>query len=170
MPRIVIVGNSGGGKSTLARRLAERRRLRHVEIDRLLWQDGWVLTPEGDYARQHREIIGQEDWLIDGLGRQDSIAERIGRATEIILIDMPLWMHFWLAAERQIAWAAGPLEHAPAGIARMPPTRDLFRTIWEVDRDWMPGVRALCTEAEAEGKIVTRLASVDEIDAFAATL
>jgi hypothetical protein len=34
----------------------------------------------------------------------------------------------------------------------------------------MPGIRALCTEAEAEGKIVTRLARVDEIDAFAATI
>lgn len=110
-----------------------------------------MLTPEEDYARQHR---------------QGSIPERIGRATEVVLIDMPLWMHFWLAAERQIAWAGGRLEHAPAGIAAMPPTRDLFRTIWEVDRDWMPGIRALCTEAEAGGKIVTRLASVDEIDAF----
>jgi adenylate kinase family enzyme len=169
MPRVVIIGNSGGGKSTLARRLAERRGLRHVEIDRLLWQDGWVLTPVEHYARRHRKIIGDEDWLIDGLGRQDSIAERIGRATEIILIDMPIWMHFWLAAERQIAWASGKLEHAPAGIARMPPTKDLFRTIWEVDRDWMPGIRTLCTEAEAEGKIVTRLTSVDELDAFALT-
>jgi adenylate kinase family enzyme len=166
MPRLVIIGNSGGGKSTLARKLAERRGLRHVEIDRLLWQDGWVLTPEDDYRRQHREMIGEEDWVVDGLGRQDSIAERIGRATHIILIDMPIWMHFWLAAERQIAWGAGRLEHAPGGIAQMPPTRDLFRTIWEVDRDWMPGVRALCTEAEAQGKIVTRLTSVDELDAF----
>ncbi len=167
MPRVVVIGNSGGGKSTLARKLAERRGLRHVEVDRLLWQDGWVLTPEDVYEREHREIIAQEDWVIDGVGRRDSIAGRIGRATEVVLIDMPIWMHFWLAAERQIAWSDGKLEHAPAGIARMPPTKDLFRTIWEVDRDWMPGIRALCTEAEAQGKIVTRLISVDEIDAFA---
>jgi adenylate kinase family enzyme len=33
MPRIVIIGNSGGGKSTLARTLAKRRGLRHVEVD-----------------------------------------------------------------------------------------------------------------------------------------
>jgi hypothetical protein len=129
-----------------------------------------VLTPEDVYRGQHREIIGQEDWVIDGLGRQDSIAQRIKRATEIILIDMPIWMHFWLAAERQIAWAKGTLEHAPGGIAQMPPTRDLFRMIWEVDHNWMPGIRALCTAAEAQSKIVTRLTSVDEIDAFALTL
>ena len=167
MARIVVIGNAGGGKSTLARKIAEHRGLRHVEIDRLLWQDGWVLTPEDVYARQHREIIQYDDWLIDGLGRQNSIAERIGRGTEIILIDMPLWMHFWLAAERQIAWASGVLEHSPGGIAQMPPTEGLFKTIWEVDQTWMPNVRALCTRAETEGKIVTRLASVHDLNAFA---
>jgi hypothetical protein len=167
MARIVVIGNAGGGKSTLARKLAERLGLSHIEIDRLLWQDGWVLTPEDVYVRQHREIIESDEWVIDGLGRQNSIAERIGRATEIILIDMPLWMHFWLAAERQIAWARGTLEHTPGGIAQMPPTRDLFRTIWEVDQIWMPGIRTLCTEAETRGKLVTRLTSVDELDAFA---
>jgi adenylate kinase family enzyme len=52
MLRVVILGNSGGGKSTLARHLAERRGFRHVEIDRLLWQHGWVTV-----ARQ--EIIAR---------------------------------------------------------------------------------------------------------------
>jgi hypothetical protein len=123
MVRIVVIGNAGGGKSTLARKLAERRGLRHVEIDRLLWQDGWVLTPTDVYMRQHREIIDGDEWLIDGLGQQASISERIRRAMEIILIDMPIWMHFWLVAERQIAWASGTLDHAPGGFAQMPPTK-----------------------------------------------
>ena len=164
--RIVVIGNAGGGKSTLARKLAERRGLEHIEIDRLLWQDGWVLTPTEIYMRRHREIIDGDAWIIDGLGQQASIPERIRRATEIILIDMPLWMHFWLAAERQIAWAHGELDHAPGGIAQMPPTKGLFKTIWEVDQTWMAEVRALCKKAETEGKIVTRLTSVDELDAF----
>lgn len=165
---MVVIGNAGGGKSTLARKLAKQRGLPHVEIDRLLWQDGWILTPADVYAQQHREIISRDEWLIDGLGRQDSIGGRIDRATEIILVDMPLWMHFWLAAERQIAWATGALEHAPGGIGQMPPTRGLFQTIWQVDQDWMPAIRSLCTEAAARGKIVTRLTSVDELEAFSA--
>jgi hypothetical protein len=36
MSRIVIIGNAGGGKSTLERKLAARRRLPHIEVDRLL--------------------------------------------------------------------------------------------------------------------------------------
>jgi adenylate kinase family enzyme len=102
--RIVVIGNAAGGKSTLARQLARRRALALIELDRLLWQPGWQLAPEPDYARRHAGIIAQDQWVIDGLGRQDSIASRLARATEIVLIDLPLWMHFWLAAERQQAW------------------------------------------------------------------
>jgi adenylate kinase family enzyme len=168
--RIVVIGNAAGGKSTLARQLAHRRELPLIEVDRLRWQPGWQLTPSADYARQHAEIVAREDWVIEGLGRQDSIAERLARSTEIVLIDMPLWIHFALAAERQIAWARGQLDHPPAGAAEMPPTRELFRTMWEVEQGWMPDIRSMCAEAELEGKAVTRLGSVEEIDAFARTL
>jgi len=166
MARIVVIGNAAGGKSTLARHLAHRRGLPLFEVDRLLWLPGWQLAPQADYARDHAEIVAQERWVIDGLGRQDSIAERLARSTEVILIDMPLWMHFWLAAERQTAWTQGRLLDPPASAAEMPPTRELFSTMWEVDRTWMPDIRSMCAEAELEGKAVTRLASVEEIDAF----
>jgi adenylate kinase family enzyme len=168
--RIVVIGNAAGGKSTLARHLARRRELPLIEVDRLLWQQGWQLTPAADYAHAHAEIVAQDGWVIDGLGRQDSIAERLARSTEIILIDMPLWMHFWLAAERQIAWAQGRPDHPPAGAAEMPPTRELFRTMAEVDQTWLPDIRSMCDAAELEGKAVTRLGSVAEIDAFGKAL
>ena len=90
--------------------------------------------------------------MIDGLGRLESLAARLARASEIVLIDLPLWMHFWLAAERQIAWARGEIAHPPAGAKEMPPTEDLFRTIFEVDRDWMPEVRRLVAAAEGGGR------------------
>jgi len=170
MSRVVIIGNAGGGKSTLARILSEQRALHHVEIDRLLWQEGWQLTPTDVYERQHAKIIEGDSWVIDGLGQKASISSRISRATDIILIDMPLWMHFWLAAERQIAWASGKLERTPGGISEMPPTRGLFQAIWEVDRGWMPEVRTLCMNAEKDGKPVTRVASVDELDALTRSL
>jgi adenylate kinase family enzyme len=168
--RIAVIGNAAGGKSTLACRLARRRDVPLIEVDRLLWQQGWQLTPQADYARAHAAIIAPDRWVIDGLGRQDSIADRLARATEIVLIDMPLWMHFWLAAERQLAWAQGRLDDPPAGAAEMPPTRELFRTMSEVDQTWLPELRSMCADAELEGKAVTRLSSVDAIDAFMAAL
>lgn len=169
MVRVVIIGNAGGGKSTLARKLAEQSGLRHIEIDRLLWQPGWSLTPTDTYNCQHDEILEGDDWIIDGLGQQASIPRRIARASAIVLIDMPLWMHFWLAADRQIAWATGDLKYAPGGIAEMPPTKALFQNIWEVEQTWMPEIRMLCTDSEKHGKHVLKIASVEELASFDST-
>jgi adenylate kinase family enzyme len=41
--RIAVIGNSGGGKSTVARHLAVSRGLPLVEVDALLWRPGWQL-------------------------------------------------------------------------------------------------------------------------------
>ncbi|WP_342359914.1 adenylate kinase [Terrarubrum flagellatum] len=170
MARIVIIGNSGGGKSTLARKLSAGCDLPHVEIDRLLWREDWSQTPADVYEREHAAAVAGDRWIMDGWGRHVSAAARIGRATEIILIDMPIWMHFWLAAERQIAWSRGEFEHPPAGVAQPPPTRALFETMWDIERNWMPALRELCDRAEAEGKRVVRIASIEELDRFAAAI
>ena len=164
--RAVIIGNSGGGKSTLARRLSSAWQCRHVEIDRLLWQQGWELTPVDVYTAEHARLIAEASWIIDGLGRLDSIAERLARATDIVLVDMPLWMHFWLAAERQMRWSTGAIENPPAGLTTMPSTEALFRTIWDVDQNWMPEIRRLVTLEEQRGKRVFRLGSVSDLDDF----
>jgi len=159
MKRAVIIGNSGGGKSTLARRLSSAWRSPHVEIDSLLWQPGWELTPVEIYNAAHARLIAEENWIIDGLGRLDSVPDRLARATDIVVVDMPLWMHFWLAAERQIRWSTGAIENPP-------PTEVLFRTIWEVDQNWMPEIRRLVAFEKQRGKQVFRLSSIAELDGF----
>jgi len=39
--RIAVIGTSGAGKTTLARRIAGRLKLPHVELDAINWQAGW---------------------------------------------------------------------------------------------------------------------------------
>jgi hypothetical protein len=94
-----------------------------------------------------------------GLDRAKTGPLHRDRAGRLAVLDA-----FWLAAERQIAWAQGKLAEPPAGAVEMPPTRELFRTMWEVDQTWLPDIRSMCTEAELAGKAVTRLGSVDEVD------
>jgi adenylate kinase family enzyme len=166
MERVVVIGNSGGGKSVLARRLAAKFALPYTEIDSVLWLPGWQLAPAATYRAEHSQLIAQERWLLDGLGMRDSIPSRLARATEVVLIDMPLWIHFWLAADRQVRWAAGELEHPPAAISDAPPTRALFKTMWDVDREWMPHIRSLLTREEQRGKRIFRVNSLEELDGF----
>ena len=164
--RVVIIGNSGGGKSVLARRLAEALQLPCIEIDSMLWLPGWKLAPAADYDHEHARLVAQDRWIIEGLGTRGSVPQRLHRATHIVLIDMPLWMHFWLAAERHIDWMSGRLEYPPAGNKQPAPLKGLFRTIAEVDRDWMPEIRRLVHEEEGRGKQVFRLATPEELNSL----
>jgi adenylate kinase family enzyme len=168
--RVTVIGNSGGGKSQLARQLAAQSDLPYVEIDTLLWRAGWRLASDEEFDAAHAQHIGKDRWVIDGVGKRASISARLDRATDIVLVDLPLWLHFALAAERQLAWAAGRLEHPLAGMTEMPPLRALFRTIWDIDRDWLPEIRRLIEAEEAQGKRVFRLTSLEALDGFLPSL
>jgi adenylate kinase family enzyme len=170
MARILIIGNAGGGKSVLARKIAARRGLPYREIDAIVWKPGWEAFSQAEYEAAHAKLIAEENWVLDGLGWTETLPERFARATEIILIDMPIWMHFWLAAERQFQWMQGKLENPVAGIAEKPTTRGMFQALWETDQEMAPVFRRLTDQAEREGKPVTRIASVEELDAFTAAL
>ncbi|MGI9501368.1 MAG: adenylate kinase, partial [Geminicoccaceae bacterium] len=120
-PRIAVIGNAGGGKSTLARFLSESLRVPHMELDCLLWRPDWTPAPPEAYEKGHAQAIAANTWIIDGLGRRESIPDRLRRTTAIVLVDMPIWMHFWLATERQITWNRDELDHPPAGATAPPP-------------------------------------------------
>ena len=168
MKRVAVIGNAGGGKSTLARRLAGKLGQPYHEIDALLWQPGWVLQSEEVFEAAHQKILTEDRWVIDGLGRLDSMQARLHRATDIVLIDMPLWRHFSFAAQRQLDWVSGKLAHPPAGIDEMPSMDALFETMWFVDQDCMPRIRAMVAAEEAHGKPITRLRSPSELDEYQA--
>lgn len=167
MNRIVVIGNAGGGKSTLARKLARALSLPYHEIDALLWRPDWTVVPKDEFHTAHDALITNDKWILDGMGMRETIAPRIERADTIIIIDMPLWVHSWLAAERLIKWHTGQLEFAPGGHQTPPPTKAFFETFNEVDQNWMPLIRNLADTAESDGKFVVRLSSLEEVAAFA---
>lgn len=41
MKFINIIGTTGSGKSTFARKLAQKQQLQYIELDNLLWLDDW---------------------------------------------------------------------------------------------------------------------------------
>lgn len=164
MRRVAVVGNGGGGKSTLARRLAERHRLSWCSVDRVQWAPGWTPRPSEEVAAVLDEIASGDGWVIDGWGPWPSIERRLRRADTIVFVDLPLWMHFWLAAERQIAVARGEERPDPLeGCDDLAVTRRLFETIWVVDRDSRPRLAELVA-AESGHATVHHLRTLEALE------
>ena len=87
--RIVVVGTSGAGKTTLARRIAALLGVPHIELDAINWQSGWRdLTrhdPE-EFVRRVTEAIRGEAWVVDG--NYGPVRERVWRrATHLVWLD-----------------------------------------------------------------------------------
>ena len=164
--RIAIVGNGGGGKSTVAARLAASRELPYYSVDQVQWHPGWMAAPSADVASVLDGWADEPAWVIDGWGPWPSIERRLQRATRIIFVDFPLWAHFWLAAERQISIARGVPRADPIdGCDDTQITRRLFETIWRVDQEAKPELVRL-VERYQHGKVYEHITSPDLLDAI----
>ena len=67
--RIVVIGTSGAGKTTLARKIAGRLGLPHIELDAINWQPGWRDLDRHDrpeFVRRVAQAIQAERWVADG--------------------------------------------------------------------------------------------------------
>jgi adenylate kinase family enzyme len=87
--RIVVVGTSGAGKTTLARRIAAHLKLPHIELDAINWQSGSRDLTRDDpkeFVRRVAEAIEAEAWVVDG--NYGSVREMVWqRATHLVWLD-----------------------------------------------------------------------------------
>jgi adenylate kinase family enzyme len=88
MRRVLVVGNTGAGKTTAARRLAARHGLPFREVDELAFRPGWVENP--DYLTEVRRLAAEPAWILDTWGDRRIRAELWVRADTLIWLDLPL--------------------------------------------------------------------------------
>jgi hypothetical protein len=87
--RIVVVGTSGAGKTTLARRIAARLNLPHIELDAINWQAGWRDLDRHDrdeFRRRVTAAIEPDAWVLDG-GYSSVRDALFRRATHLVWLD-----------------------------------------------------------------------------------
>jgi len=170
MQRIAIVGNAGGGKSTLARRLSTALGLPLYEVDGLQWRPGWTPAPADEIASAHARWLAQPAWIIDGWGGWPAMRARFERADTVVLVDFPLAVHYAWALKRQALAALGRSPHwPPPGCRALPITGRLLRLMWRIHVHMRPQLLAL-VEAQRDDRRVVHLRSPGALERFAGSV
>ena len=97
--RILILGRTGSGKTTLARELAAALGVPHVELDSLYFGPDFSRAPLSLLRERTSAAIAGDRWVTDGNKR--AVRDLVWpRADTIIWLDYPAYMSFWRLAKR----------------------------------------------------------------------
>jgi adenylate kinase family enzyme len=91
--RVVVVGSSGSGKTTVGRALATQLGYPFIELDALHWGPGWTEATADELRARVQPIVATDTWVIDGSYRGKIGDLVIERADIILWLDLPV--HVW---------------------------------------------------------------------------
>ena len=165
MKRVAVFGNAGGGKSTLARSLANLTSLPLYPVDMIQFRPGGGKVPHDEYLRAHTDLLQRDAWIIDGFGCVNSAWKRFGAADTLVYIDLPLPTHFLWVTKRLFKGLFVTPEGWPENSPMFSSTMDSYRVLWLCHRRLTPRYRALVSAARSH-KRVYHLRSAAEIRDF----
>jgi adenylate kinase family enzyme len=99
MRRILVIGTTGSGKTTLAKQIAQKCGHTHIEADSLRFLPDWQVRQPDDFRAIIDEKTQVERWVIDG---NYSVTRDIvwPRGDTIIWLDYPLPITLWRLIRR----------------------------------------------------------------------
>src|SRR5882724_4612252 len=169
MKRVAVFGNAGGGKSRLARRLAERTGLPLYVIDMMQFGPGGMKVPQHEFLQAHADLLRRDEWIIDGFGSEALAWERFAAADTLIYVDLPLFTHHRWVTKRLIRGLFADPPGWPENSPLWSSSIQSYRVLWLCHRHLTPKYRQLVTE-EAASKRVHHLRSPAQIQSFVETV
>jgi adenylate kinase family enzyme len=165
MKRVAVFGNAGGGKSTLARRLAELTGLPLYVVDMMQFRPGGVKVPQQEFLQAHADLLRREEWIIDGFGSAALVWGRLAAADTLIYVDLPLFTHHRWVTKRLIKGLFADPPGWPDNSPLWSSAIQGYRVLWLCHRHLTPKYRRLVAEAAAS-KRVHHLRSPTQIQSF----
>ena len=175
MRKVAVFGNTGGGKSTLARRLAELTGLTLYAIDKIKFPEGRYLPHKDgggeisneEYLKLHADLLNRDQWIIDGFESVALAWERFSVADTLVYIDLPVLTHYWWVTKRLIKGLFKNPEGWPDHSPLWSSTLSAYRVVWRCHRRLTPRYRQLVADASfCNSKQVHHLKSPTEMKAF----
>lgn len=99
--RIVIVGSTGSGKTTLAQPLSALRGLPRIELDALHWGPNWTPVPREEFRARAARTGAAERWVVDG--NYSQLRDIVWpRANTLVCLDYHLPVIYWRLLRRTV--------------------------------------------------------------------
>jgi len=99
--RVLVVGNTGAGKTTMAAALAARLGVPHVEMDALFWEPGWVQSELAVFRARVDEATGGDGWTACG-NYSRAVDITWPRADTVVWLDLPVALSVWRVIVRTV--------------------------------------------------------------------
>jgi adenylate kinase family enzyme len=99
--RVVVVGSTSSGKSTLAKALADKLGADFIELDALHWEPNWIEAPDGMFRERVKAAICSQAWVV--AGNYHVVRDLVWpKAQAVLWLDYPLPIVFWRLLTRTI--------------------------------------------------------------------
>lgn len=129
--RIIVVGSSNAGKSTLGERLAQRLGVPFIELDGLHWEPGWVEAEPEVFRQRVRHAIEPQSWVMAGNYRRQQQDVSWPVADTIVWLDLKMWTVLSRCARR--TWQRWRAQEVLYGGENRENVRDHLM-IWNTDK------------------------------------
>ncbi len=97
--RLVVIGTTSSGKSTLAEKIAKRFDLHFIELDALHWEPNWQEAPLDVFRERIRAATQVERWIV--AGNYSVVRDLVWtRAEAVIWLDYPFLLVLWQLTRR----------------------------------------------------------------------
>lgn len=89
MTKVIIIGSSGAGKSTFARKLRDKTNLPLYYLDMIWHKPDKTNISEKEFDAILNDIVGRKNWIIDG-NYQRTLEMRLRECDTVFLLDFPV--------------------------------------------------------------------------------
>lgn len=136
MKRVLVLGNSGAGKTTLCFALHQHLNLPLHHLDVYYFRPNWEMLDDPTWEKKLRSLVAQEAWILDG--QCNFLELRVEKADTLIYIDTPRWRCLLRVFKRMFVNLTRDRPDKPKGC----PERiswDLLTHLWSwpQKRDWV---------------------------------
>jgi len=144
--KVIILGNGGTGKSTLADLLGRSLRLPVTHLDQMTVLPGWKVRPFDEFKRELTGVLQGPEWIVEGWSHHRTLGERLAASDTIIHLDYPIWFAYWSALTRHVRYSFRQNPYDPPNSPIWKKTRLMIKAMWRVYREYEPELRALLSE------------------------